>query len=70
MSIKLVPGQLELWQMAADMSRNDKSMAAVSFREYVAEVSKNQQIAPDVLPGQVNITPDIDQNGKLISFTA
>jgi hypothetical protein len=70
MSIKLVPGQLELWQMAADMSRFDKASAAAAFREYVGEVAKNQRIAPDVLPAQVNITPDIDQNGKLISYKA
>jgi len=70
MSIKLVPGQLELWQMAADMSRFDKSQAAVAFRDYVSQVAKMQEMGPDLVPKEVKVTPDIDQTGRLVKFTA
>jgi hypothetical protein len=71
MSIKLVPGQLELWQMAADMSRFDKSMAAQAFRDYVSEVARNQVNGPDLVPKEVKITPSIDSNtGRLVKYRA
>lgn len=70
MSIKLVPGQLELWQMAAELSRFDKSQAATAFREYVGQVAKMQEMGPDLVPREVKVTPDLDRNGRLVSFTA
>lgn len=71
MSIKLVPGQLELWQMAADMSRFDKSIAAKAFRDYVSQVAKTQANGPDLVPREVNVTPSIDSDtGRLIKYRA
>ena len=71
MSIKVAPGQLSLWEMAADMSRADKSMAATAFRDYVAQVAKQQAIAPDVVPDKVNVSNQIDSTtGKLAKYTA
>lgn len=71
MSIKLVPGQLELWQMAADMSRFDKSIAATAFRDYVSQVAKTQVNGPDLVPKEVQVTPAIESaTGKLIKYSA
>ncbi|MFZ5426397.1 MAG: hypothetical protein ACOZEN_05455 [Thermodesulfobacteriota bacterium] len=70
MSIKLVPGQLELWQMAADMSRFDKTKTAEAFRDYVSQVAKTQMMGPDLVPKEVKVTPDVDRTGRLVSFTA
>lgn len=68
MSIKLVPGQLELWRMAADLSRFDKSIAAQAFRDFVALVAKTQDIGPDLVPKEVNVTPCVDSDtGRLIT---
>jgi len=71
MSIKLVPGQLELWQMAAEMSRSDKSIAAQAFRDYVSLVAKTQAIGPDLVPNAVSVTPCIDSDtGNLVTHKA
>ena len=46
-------------------------MAAQAFRDYVSQVAKLQQTGPDLVPKEVNITPDIDpMTGKLVKFTA
>lgn len=71
MSIKLVPGQLELWQMAAELSRFDKSIAAQAFRDYVSLVARTQALGPDLVPKEVSVTPSIDSDtGKLVTYKA
>lgn|GEM_PF-4774051 len=66
--MKVVEGQLELWQMASSLSGPSKSMTTQLFQEFVNLQVKLQQLAPDVLPSHVEVHASIDQEtGKLVS---
>ncbi len=66
--MKVVEGQMGVWQMASDLSGISHSMASSLFRDFVSAQNQQQQLWPDVLPSVVKINQSIDEvTGKLIS---
>jgi hypothetical protein len=66
MSIKLVEGQLQFWQMVNSLANPKTSFVNQVFDEFVTSVERSQQVAPDLLPATVHVHPMIDSSGKVV----
>jgi len=67
--MKVREGQVEFLQMVAELAGHNRSLASEIIRVYVDKLTQGQALAPDVVPSEVHMTPDIDgDTGKLVKY--
>jgi|GEM_PF-3325165 len=63
--MKVVQGQLEMWEFFSKMSSASDSFTSESFREYIKRVAQSQKQFSDVLPRWIQPIPVVNEDGSV-----
>ncbi|SKA96935.1 hypothetical protein SAMN02745704_02794 [Paucidesulfovibrio gracilis DSM 16080] len=65
--MKVVEGQLPMWEFFSKMSNLSDSYTSESFRVYIKRVAQSQKQYADVLPRWIQAKPIVNQDGSVSS---